>query len=174
MSLCELTTDLILDCKNSMGGISDIYIAKRSLVTDITIDPSGDIVTDFTFASGGFFHYQLRDESGTFNQESQGEEANGTHFYERTLTVPTDKMTSVTRNEMMALAKIYSIAVVRDNNGRYWLLGDGRGLRDNYGSTAGTGQAKADRNGFELTLVDHEKMLAYEVAEAAVTNNLAP
>lgn len=173
MLLCELTTDLILDCKDSMGGISEIYIAKRSLLTGIAT--SGDIVTDFTFQAGsGFFHYKLRDEAGQFNQESQGEETNGTHFYERTLSIPVDMLTTVNRNEMMALAKIYSIAVVLDNNGRYWLLGDGRGLRDAYGSSGGSGQAKADRSGFEINLVDHEKHMAMEVTENAVTTNLAP
>lgn len=171
MALCELTTDLILDCKDSMGGISDVFIAKRSLLTSITT--SGDIVTGFTFSSGGFFHYKLRDEAGQFNQETQGEETNGTHFYERTLTIPVDALTSVNRNEMMALAKIYSVAVVLDNNGKYWLLGDGRGLRDAYGSSAGSGQAKADRNGFEMNLVDHEKHLALEVTANAVESALA-
>jgi hypothetical protein len=171
---CELTTDLILDCKDSIGGIQEVYANIRSLVTDISLNASAGTVDDFTFTGGaGFYTYKLRDEAGGLEQTSQGEEANGTHFFERALTFNIDALTTIKRNELQALLKSYTIVVIKDNNGRYWLCGDGRGMRDAIGSTVSTGTAKTDLSGGVINLVDHEKWLAYEVEAAAVTNNLA-
>jgi hypothetical protein len=171
---CTLSTSLVMDCKDSMGGIQELYVSIRSLVTDISINPSAHTVDDFTFSGGaGFYTYRLRDEAGGLTQTSQGEEAAGTHFFERALTFNVDALTTIKRNELQALLKSYTIVVVKDNNGRYWLVGDERGMRDAIGSEIGTGTAKTDLNGFVINLVDHVKWLAYEVEKDAVTNNLA-
>jgi hypothetical protein len=171
---CTLSTSLVMDCKDSMGGIQELYVSIRSLVTNISINPSANTVDDFTFTGGaGFYVYKLRDEAGGLQQTSQGEEASGTHFFERALTFNVDALTTIKRNELQALLKSYSIIVVKDNNGRFWLVGDTRGMRDAIGSEVGTGTAKTDLNGFTINLVDHVKWLAYEVEANAVTTNLA-
>jgi hypothetical protein len=62
----------------------------------------------------------------------------------------------------LLLAQNTLVAVVKDNNGKYWYLGKQRGL-DLTGGSAGTGTADGDRSGYTLTFTGAEPALAPEV-----------
>jgi hypothetical protein len=175
MSDCVLTTDINnLDCSDSMGGVAEIFVSNRILVTNISIDPTGDIVDDFTFSSGGFFKYTLRDENGEFTATSAGAQTAGTHYFERQLTFDIVGLSTIKRNEIRALLKAYSIVVFKDFQDMYWLIGDNKGVHDIRGSIMQTGRAKADLSGFTVIIGDMEKDPPMQVLPSAVLNNLAP
>lgn len=158
---CALTQGYTLDCKEGIGGIKNAYFIAFNDVSNI-VEASG-VVTALTKATGKrFYKYQLAQETANFTEQLQSNIQNGTIFYEQNLTVILNNRTTAIRNEVLLLAKNTLIAVVEDYNGKYWLLGKQAGL-DIQDGQAGSGTARGDRNGFELTFKGAEKELAVEV-----------
>jgi len=74
------------------------------------------------------------------------------------------------RNEIKLLAQNTLIAVAKDNNGKYWLVGRQNGI-DLTTGTMGTGTAFGDRSGFDLTFAGSEPEPMVEV-NSSVANAL--
>jgi hypothetical protein len=88
------------------------------------------------------------------------------------LVVVFNRMETSKRVEITALAQNDLILVVKDANGKYWLLGKDEPVR----ATAGdglTGTARADRNGYSITLQDNSHEMPYEVEASIVAALLA-
>ncbi len=63
---CSLTSGYALDCKDSAGGITEVYFIEKGNVSSIAANASG-VVTGITKASGKrFWKYELPKETGNF------------------------------------------------------------------------------------------------------------
>lgn len=163
---CVLTQGLNLDCRDSVGGIKEVYITEIGNISEVT-EASG-IVTAITKASGKrFWKYSLIRETSNFDQVPTISEQNGTVYYAQTLQLIINKMQASVRNEIMLLAQNNVAVVAVDNNGKNWLLGKEFGLVLN-GGNSGSGTAWADRNGSTLPFAGNEKALAPEVDAATL------
>jgi hypothetical protein len=98
--------------------------------------------------------------------------ANGTVYYGQELSIILNKLQANTRNEILLLAKNVLMAVVTDNNGKYWLLGKTNGINVTGGSGA-TGTAQGDRSGYTLTFSAMEAQLAPEVSSSIIAGLIA-
>ena len=72
-------------------------------------------------------------------------------------------METTKRVEIMALAQSGLVVVVVDANGKQWLLGYDAPVKASAGDGL-TGTARADRNGYSITLQDNSLELPYEVS----------
>jgi hypothetical protein len=158
---CALTTGFTLDCRNSNGGIEAVYFTELSNGANITA--SGGLISTFTLNTGQFFKYELRKKTSVFEQNIQVNNENGTVFYEQSLTIKLDKLETTKRNEILLLAQNNLLVIIKDNNGKFWLMGETRGALLN-GGNGTTGTAYGDMSGFELTFMGEEPELAKEVA----------
>lgn len=162
---CILTQGLNLDCKDSVGGIKEVYIAEVGTLSSVT-EASG-IVSAITKATGKrFWKYSLIRDTSNFDQVITVSEQNGTVFYAQTLQIIMNKMQASTRNEIMLLAQNNVAVVAVDNNGVGWLLGKEFGLV--LSGNSGSGTAWADRNGSTLSFAGNEKQLAPTVAASVI------
>lgn len=158
---CALTTGFTLDCRQSNGGIEAVYFTE--IANKATLTAASGVITAFTLAAAKkFFKYELRKKTGQLEQNIQVNNENGTVFYEQTLTVKLDKLEVNKRNEILLLAKNNLMVIVKDNNGKYWLVGETRGALLSAGKGT-TGTAFGDMSGFELTFTGEEPELAKEV-----------
>ena len=158
---CALTQGYTLDCKEGIGGIKNAYFIAFNDVSAVT-ERSG-VVTALTKATGKrFYKYQLAQDTAEFSDTIKSNIQNGTLYYEHDLTIVLNNRTTSIRNEILLLAKNTLVAVVQDFNDKYWLLGKGAGL-DIMEGKGGSGKARGDRNGFEITFKGAEKELAVEV-----------
>jgi ligand-binding sensor domain-containing protein len=163
---CALTQGMVLDCKDSIGGIKAVWFIATGDVTAVA-EASG-VVTAITKASGKvFYKYALVKNSSSLTENVNANVQNGTVFYAQELAIVLNKMQANTRNEILLLAKNNLMAVVEDANGKYWLIGKQNGLDLSAGSSA-TGTAQADRNGYTLTFSGGEKELAPEVTSGII------
>lgn len=155
---CALTQNYTLDCKDSIGGLKEVYFAA---VEDIdTWTGSAGTYTAVTMDMGKFFwKYDLVKESANFAEAINTNVQNGTVFYAQTLEIILNKLQVNTRNEILLLAKNRLVAIVKDNNDQSWVLGELNGL-DITGGGSGSGTAFGDRNGYTLTFTGNEKELA--------------
>ena len=159
---CALTQGYTLDCRDSLGGIVEVYFTEAANVTAST-EASG-VITALTKAAGKrFWKYELVKDTSMFNQTLNASVQNGTVFYGQELQIVLNKMQTNTRNELLLLAQNSLVAVVKDSNGIYWYLGKTRGI-DLTANAASTGTAQGDRNGFTLTFSGAEPALAPSVS----------
>jgi hypothetical protein len=166
---CALTQGYSLDCKDSAGGITEVYFIELANVSGI-VSASG-VVTGLTKASGKhFWKYELPKETGSFTHNPTVSTENGTLFFEQNLTIVVNKLSASINTELKLLAQNILVAVVKDNNNKYWMLGKERGL-DMSGSTSGSGTAFGDRSGYSLVFVGKEPDQLYEV-NSTVANAL--
>ena len=158
---CALTQGYTLDCRDSLGGITEVYFIASSDVTSTT-EASG-VITALTKAAGKrFYKYELTKGTSMFTENVASNVQNGTLFFTPELTIILNKLQANTRNEILLLAQNRLVAVAKDNNGKFWYLGKTRALDLTAGSAA-SGTAEGDRSGYTLTFTGAEPALSPEV-----------
>lgn len=169
---CVLTQGYNLDCRDSYGGVKEIYIAEKSTVNAITA-AAGIITAIDKTGSAVFFKYNLVAHTAEADQEMTPSRENGTLSVKQTVKFPINKMTVAVRNELLLLAQNRLAIVVVDSNGVGWLFGEENGMML-APTTAKTGRVLGDRNGFELTFESDEKVLAQQVNAATLLTLTTP
>lgn len=163
---CALTQGYTLDCRDSLGGITEVYFIESGNVSSIT-EASG-VVTAIVKGSGKVFRkYELVPGTSALTENINGNVQNGTVFYAQELSIVLNKLQANTRNEILLLAQNNLKVVVGDNNGKYWYLGKVHSLQLTGGSGA-TGTAQGDRSGYTLTFTGSEGALAPEVSSGII------
>jgi hypothetical protein len=158
---CALSSGYALDCKDSSGGITEVYFIEKANVSSVAT--ASGVVTGLTKASGKrFWKYELPKETGNFTNNPQVSTENGTLFFEQGLTIVINKLSAAVNTELKLLAQNVLIAVVKDNNNKYWMLGKERGV-DMAASESGSGTAFGDRSGYTLNFTGKEPDQLYEV-----------
>ena len=163
---CALTQGYVLDCKDSLGGMTEVLFIAKADVT-ATTEASG-VITAITKAAGKrFYKYELVKETANFVENINASVENGTVFYQQELTIVLNKLQANTRNEILLLAQSLLVAIAKDNNGNYWYLGKNNGL-DITAGNSGTGTAIGDRSGYTLTFTGKEAALSPEVSSSII------
>ena len=163
---CALTQGYTFDCKDNIGGLKAVWFIGWNDVSSLT--ESSGTITAITKASGKvFYKYQLVRNTSSFTENIAGSVENGTVVYNQELSIIINKMQVSMRNEILLLAKNNMMAVIEDQNGRYWLAGRYNGL-DLLSGSASTGTAQADRNGYTLTFSGGEKEMAPAVQASVI------
>lgn len=169
---CALTQGYTLDCRDNVGGIKEKYVTEHANITAITA--ASGIITAITMASGTMFRkYELEKETGSFTENIQTNDANGTIFYEQDSVMPIRKLQASLRNEIKLLAQNRLVIIEKDRNGKYWLLGENNGM-ELQPSTAATGTAMGDFNGYTLNFKGKEENPAQEVSSGIISGLLTP
>ena len=152
-----------IDC-GSIGGLSKLYIAPVADVVSMTIaaDGLGDAITAITMASNKKFKtFNFRKGNANFTSEGSQDDAAGTYFVTTTLTAQFNKMETVKRTEMVALARTNCYVIAKDMNGIYWFIGNGSYCIAN--AAANSGAQRADSNNYTLTITSETNDLPIEV-----------
>lgn len=163
MACNQTLSGLVRDCSPSMGGIIEALIANKADVTNIAV--SSDMVSAITMASSAKFkRYAFARNTGSLSSNYTIDQATGVRYVTSDLVLMFNRMETQKRVEISALAQNDLCIIVRDANGKYWLLGKDEPVN----ATAGdglTGTARADRNGYSITLQDNSLEMPYEVDE---------
>ena len=161
MACNQTLSGLVRDCSPSMGGIVEALIANKESVTGISA--SSDMISEITMASSAKFkRYAFPRNTGSLTSNYTIDQATGVRYVASDLVLIFNRMETAKRVEISALAQNDLVIIVKDANGKYWLLGKD----DPVNATAGdglTGTARADRNGYSITLQDNSLEMPYEV-----------
>ena len=157
---------LNVGCKDSMGGIREVYINEYSKVKPEVTDNK---VTGLTCdGSTKFKTFRFRKNTGALTSTLQTSETSGNSFQSE-LTLQFMKLETNKRLQMMALLMNECVAIVKDCNGKYWYMGYDNPVEASAG-TASTGTANTDLNGYDITLTDTSRELPYEVDATALAS----
>ena len=171
---CNITRGRLIDCKDSIGGLKAIYIAKSysnniSAVADINTTE----MTTAGFATwsccGGtveVFKYDLVPNLSSMTVNIQSDNANGTTFFNQTLSVTLQKIDHDMTNELRLMAYSRSQIFVQDENDNVFLLGIDGGCHVT-GGTVVTGAAKGDLTGYTIEWAAEEKNALIQLPASA-------
>lgn len=169
---CDLTTGFSRGCRNSKGGIKNVYFTE--LANKDTLTAASGVITAFTLNTGKqFFKYEMAKQVSNFTEAHTSSRENGTLFYLQVANVILNKMEAVKRNEILLLNQNINMIIMEDNNGKFWLLGETNGMEHTTGES-GSGTTFGDRNGYTLEFTGEEGEMAQEVDSTLIAALSAP
>lgn len=151
---CTLNTGRIEPCKDSVGGLKNVYFIDYGDLGEVTYDTTNTDTIDSFGGTPTAYKYELKGTS-SFEQTITASRENGTTFYEQALNLTFKKLDKATHNEIALLAVARPHVIVEDNNGNLFVMGLEHGADVN-GGTIVTGAAMGDLSGYTLTLAGQE------------------
>lgn len=162
---CLLTKGYTLDCKESIGGIKDLYIGNRAdFLTGITFDNVTGKIDGLPTAT--LYRFEAPKNIANYSEVATGDEAAGTLFFAQTITSQLWKLDQDKANELYKAAAGNPVIFFRDFNNNIFLMGRQNGT--DFRFTSQTGTAKGDLNGYILNATAEEPKPA-EQLEAYTT-----
>ena len=172
---CDITRGRLIDCKDSIGGLKAIYIAKsysNNVSAVATINTTEMTTAGFATWSGAtgsattVFKYDLVQNLSSLTVNINSDNANGTTFFEQTLSVVLQKIDHDMTNELRLMAYSRSQIFVQDSNDNVYLLGIDGGCYVT-GGTVVTGTAKGDMSGYTIEWGAEEKNALIQLPASA-------
>lgn len=161
MACSQTLSGISNDCASNMGGIVEVYLANKADVSSVTITSSK--VTAISMNSTAKFKtYHFRPNTSSMSSNYQVNQENGTSYVQTDLLMVFSRMETAKRIEVTAMAQGELCAIVKDANGLYWMLGIDNPLVLSAGDGL-TGTARADRNGYSVTLQDNSLEMPVEI-----------
>jgi len=155
---CSVTKGRSEPCKDTLGGLKAVYLANFD-EADGAFTVLDGAVTAISANLTTVFKFITIAEGNTFDEALIGSREAGTRVNTQTLTVVLKKQDVLTHAEIDKIVAARPVIIVRDNNDLYHVAGITEGM-ETTGSTIGTGGAKADFNGYNLTFSAQENKLA--------------
>lgn len=170
--MCDIAIGANRDkaCNNGQGGTSEFYFFNY-------VDNAFDVTNGEATALNGLtgqtvYKYVIEGDGNPYTQNSVTDAKVGTKVNTQTLVGQLKKIDAATNVELDKLASGNIAGVVKDRNGKYhWFAQDGVNVTSTI--EAVTGGARADFNGYNVTLVAETLELAPILDSATVTAFLA-
>ena len=156
---------ILADCNPNLAGIQEAYLGYYGDF-DVTVNVSAQTVSSISAAtgatSGKFYHYTFAKQTGSLNSTLTKDDTNGTRYWTNTVTLQFSKMEAEKHLEVEAMAAEQLVAIIKDNNLKYWFVGlDGYLSADD--AQANSGQSYDDLNGYNLTMNAMSAYLPFEI-----------
>jgi len=174
---CDITAGRLEPCKDSVGGITAIYIGGAYTSGLLNAPADGGATFDATneitaFAAPlTFYKYDLKG-ANSFDQTNENSRENGTSFWTQTGTVVLKKQDKATTAQLKLLSYGRPQIIIEDYNSNFYLAGIENGVEVAVNTATGAGMG--DLNGYNLTLTGTEKSPANFMAFSTMvaSNNL--
>jgi hypothetical protein len=169
---CAIASGYTKDCRDSSGGIKIIYVTE--LANKSTLTHASALISTFTLTSGKkFWTFEVEQATATASDNLKPNAANGSLYYEHTVTMPLVKRSANMSHVIKLIAQNDVMVIVLDQNGNYWLLGGNNGLKMQ-DSTSPFGTAMGDLNGYQLNLMGMDSGPALQVPSNLITALTTP
>ena len=170
MACPQTLSGLAKDCTANMGGIVRVLLANADDVASLTV--ADNAISAITMVSTKYFkEYNFRPNTSSMTSNWQINAENGVAYVQTDLQMVFNRMETTKRVEVSAMALADLVAIVEDCNGKFWYLGYDNPVHISAGDGQ-TGTARADRNGYSVTLQDDAKALPMEVASSIIDSLL--
>jgi hypothetical protein len=165
---CDISTGRTEACKESVGGLRNIYIGNFSslLYFDATSNMDADEQVTALTSPLTVYKFELRGDNNTFEETNENSRDNGTSFWTQTGTIALKKQDAATQKALKLLSYGRPHILIEDYNGNFRLAGAQNGVEVSVGTA--TGGAMGDLNGYNITFEGKEKEPAFFVATNAV------
>ena len=165
MACNQILNGLARDCQPSMGGIVEVLAINREYVKGM--DAESGTIDSIGVETEKFKAFHFARNTGSMTSTYTIDPATGVRYVTTDLVLQFNRMETTKRVEMVALAQNELVLIVKDANGKYWLLGKDEPVMATAGEGV-TGTARSDRNGYSITLQDTSLEMPYEVDPAII------
>lgn len=155
---CDLANGRLEVCKDAVGGIDAVYFVNYNDYTGITYDGVNTDVIDSVAGVSSLYKYELKG-TNSFEQVVNSSRENGTTFIEQTLTMTLKKQDATTHKSVKLLAYGRPHVIIRNRNNQFFFAGLEHGMELTTANVS-NGTAMGDLNGYTLTFVGQEQLLA--------------
>ena len=166
MACNQTLNGLARDCQPSMGGIVEALAINKEYISEIAVE-EGIVKTITLDSSEKFKAFHFARNTGSMTSNYTLDPATGVRYVTTDLVLQFNRMETSKRVEMTALAQNELALIVKDANGKYWLLGKDEPVMATAGEGV-TGTARSDRNGYSITLQDTSLEMPFEVDPSIV------
>lgn len=175
---CDFTRGIELPHCHSTGGLfgrggaEQLFIVKAEWVDENGYGyDQNDLITGVTmFSSQKFKEIELQFETTTVSDKEVYDQKSGAYHFEPTITFLVYRNHALNRKLVLELMNSQQlIALYKDNNGRWFLMGKDNFLRAQVDSIS-TGKGFADFNGYSISLMGLEKFPAYEIDPSIISS----
>ena len=170
---CLITSGRIEPCKDSLGGLRNVYFINEGITANYMYRESspGVYIVDTDFSESidyvnfvqYLYKFELKSNENVYDQEIVSSRENGTTFFRQTLTIKLKKQDIATHNAVKTLAYAKPRILVENNEGQFFLVGLLRGCELTAGSI-NNGAALGDFSGYSLTFQAEELLPSQFVA----------
>lgn len=150
-------------CKDSIGGVKAIYVAKRESMDMAGAKVDKGVITPTTPDAANFKKYAVRRATSSATSTLQVSD-NAGNSWQTDLAIQFMKQDAAKRSEVMALSEEGLVVIFTDSNNNSWFLGFDYPVEAS-AATAETGTALSDLNGYNITVQDNSVELPYRVAD---------
>lgn len=168
-------------CDQTIGGVEVVYIANKALVSSI-IKGAGspslpELVTTLTTVNAlnvsapAFFEYFPNDVSSTWTDTGAPLASNSGTFYTPSVTMVFGSNDATKVNTIKLLGQNKLVAIVKENSGKYFLLGGDLGLKLT-SAVYTPGTAYADARAWTVTLAGGSAHPSPEVDDSVITSSI--
>lgn len=170
---CSLTSGRIVDCKDSVGGIQKVFFSNYVNYEGLAgFTSTDDVVSAATSGTDvDVYEFDVRPETSSLTVTYQSDPANGTTFFEQSLSLTFQKFDSTDISDIRVICQGRPNVWVLDNNLNLFLIGAVYGCNVSGGNLV-TGQGFGDLNGYTIDLVGKEQNPVY-VATATYADAFA-
>lgn len=173
---CNTLLEILKNCDGNLGGIVEFYINNGDAIDQSTVTIANGEVTaaDLDSGAGEFVKFEFNPNTSFYTENIEVNLQTSATVYVPTITLQLARREAVKRQKLLliALGQPELTIIVKDSNGIFWIFG----LEDDKmyltGGEGGSGQAKADLNGYTLTFSNGEgggtRNPAYEIDETIV------
>ena len=162
---------MALECLATNGGVKNVYFVEhgKATIEDTVVETAETTgnhtinASDITMAdSTKFIAYHFAKHQGSLTTTTG--ESNGNKYWQSTLALQFNRMEGKKHLEIQALALGELDALIEDYNGKVWFIGYDGYLSETAGNTtAQTGTATDDLNGYTISLTARNGYLPFEV-----------
>lgn len=165
---CDLSLGRIEPCKDSVGGLKNVYFVNYGHITGVTYNGTNtDVIDGVTGTSLNAYKYELKG-TNSLDQTITSSRENGTTFFEQNLKLQLKKLSAKDHKEIKLLSYGRPQVIVEDHNGNLFMCGLEYGMEVT-GGTIVTGAAMGDLSGYTLDLKAMERVPANFIGHDLVT-----
>ena len=157
-------------CTNLQGGNEEFY--PFNFVAD-AFTVVGGIATALSASLTVAYKYEIAGDGNTLTQSSVSDYKTGSSVVTQSLVNQLKKVDGASNFELTKLAQGKNSGILKDRNGVYHWVGHENGFNVTRTIEAVSGGARADFNGYNVTLVAENKVLAPTLDAATITAFLA-
>lgn len=151
---CDIATGRVEACKESVGGLRNLFIANFDSTLYSTTTLTADEVTAL-LGPVDVYKFELRGDNNTFEETNENSRDNGTSFWTQTGAFSLKKQDLATQSALVLLSYGRPHIIVEDYNGNFRMAGFENGCEVTVNTS--TGGAMGDLSGYNISFEGKER-----------------
>jgi len=170
----NLDSNIDMRGRDNSPGSSEIFLTEHSNITAVDVDTDNEYVSEISMSGSTYFYkYQMPRENINFTNGAEINIPNGTYIFRPLVNFNIPGLQVDQLKMFDALVRKTVAAIVKTNEGKYYIIGKDNGLDLTSNSNFTVGLSPADLIGSTIELEGLESSRIYELDPALASSIMA-